>query len=135
MPPLQTRWGNVTLTKEIPVPLYDKTLEGTIYLTGDFGKPIWELRCDCGHTWQMCSDEFQGRRKLRSCGRKGCIVGKTEEAPRTKLGRPPIADRGMAATIYMPMSILMQVNEMAIERNSTVGRVLAEAFEFWKATV
>jgi hypothetical protein len=68
-------WGHVTLLSSFRGPLYLTGPGGKPYVADTHGGPqMLRLRCDCGFEWEIERQQFPGRRKLRSCGRKECTA-------------------------------------------------------------
>jgi len=128
------RWGNLKLVKEYCPPIMHKRLDGSEYDSGNFGPPMWLLRCDCGYEFSIFKEDFPGRRKLRDCQRPECPIcqeqlHRSEERTRPRraeIGRPRSPVFSIPVSTYIPLPVANEIDSLARKFKLSRSGLIAE---------
>ncbi len=123
-------WGHLELFGETQEPITKLDNEGHAYIADTRGPIYLQLRCDCGHAWEMLKSDFPGRRAMQSCGRPECKYTKPPKGPR----RMP-EQKGMATTVYLSKDCIEWLiaqakkhgNSYSKELDNLLHRAMADA--------
>lgn len=124
-----TKWGFLEC-----VGIKTKVMEdagGAVQETTSRGsEAIWQLRCACGHEFEMDAVKFPGKKNMRSCGRKGCeFEGKGGAgAPGgevKRLGRPVKTEgRKSAVSLYLPIQLMAELDVRAERAGTSLSELV-----------